>query len=50
MLIIGKTWSKGEGKWELYAQFFRKSKTASKKFFLIPSFSPSEEGRGKKTQ
>ena len=31
MLIIGKTWSKGEGKWELYAQFFCKSKTAQKK-------------------
>ena len=31
MLIIGKTWSKGEGKWELNAQFFCKSKTAQKK-------------------
>lgn len=31
ILIIGKTWSKGEGKWELpYAQFFCKSKTAQK--------------------
>jgi len=31
MLIIGKTWSKGEGKWELNAQFFCKSKPAKKK-------------------
>ena len=49
MLIIGKTWSKGEGKWELYAQFFCKSKTAQKKTLKIPSFSPSEKrGGGKK--
>ena len=53
MLIIGKTWSKGEGKWELNAQFFCKSKTAKKKkkkkHLKIPSFSPSEKrGGGKK--